>query len=90
MDAGPFGRPTILTISIWPGHHVTKRSQIDHFSVNKIPKTSELPRAPPPGPPPGALPMDPMPLDAPLASLTTLYSVNGLAPPLLKTFRGPC
>ena len=32
-------------------------------------ETTELPGAPPPGPPPGALPLDPTPIYAPLATL---------------------
>ena len=35
-------------------------------------ETFELPGPPPPGPPPGVLPLDPTPINTPLASLATL------------------
>ena len=58
-------------------------------------KTSELPGAPPSGSPPGALPLDPTRAlwraPGPHADLRSArYALTFLAPPLQKTFRGPC
>ena len=73
-----------------------KGLKIGESDCIQMSETSKLPGAPPPGPSPGPLPLDPTrgPTADPHADLRSArfarYAPTFLAPPLQKTFRGPC